>query len=263
MPSSARLRAPRLGAGRIGPAFGEGGVDRVEHGVQPLAEFGRAPARGTECRPRGSWSWRAPGAGPSSPARPGRRRRSSPRRSPARSAGSAARARRLDRRMGAGEHQRAAGRRADLRRSVPRPRAPRRSAADGRGRASPASAAGAPHRRGWRRATVSSQASGLVGHAGSRPVVRAPRRRPRPARPRRRRRRGCARRERRRACRSSAARPPRRPPRAASVSGRHAVHRSACSRHRPDRPHLDRAVAGAGQRAAQEMAASRSGTSIM
>ena len=34
------VAAPRLGAGRIGPAFGEGGVDRLQHGVQPLAELG-------------------------------------------------------------------------------------------------------------------------------------------------------------------------------------------------------------------------------
>ena len=47
----AEIAAARFGAGGIGPAFGEGGVDRLQHRVEPLAQIGCARAPGTECRP--------------------------------------------------------------------------------------------------------------------------------------------------------------------------------------------------------------------
>ena len=68
----------------------------------------------------------------------------------------------LDRRMGAGEHQRAGGRRACPRRAVAAASAPRRSAADV-GRRSPPRCAPPGRVDRLRRATVSSQASGLSG----------------------------------------------------------------------------------------------------
>src|ERR1700710_1520673 len=43
----------RVGAGRVAPAFGEGGVDRLEHGVETADEvlaprYGESDARGTD-----------------------------------------------------------------------------------------------------------------------------------------------------------------------------------------------------------------------
>ena len=85
------VAAARLRAGRVGPALGEGGVDRLQHGAEPLAEIRALRHAERDARLADASFWRAPDAGPSSPATPGRPRRSRRRRSPESSAGSAAR----------------------------------------------------------------------------------------------------------------------------------------------------------------------------
>ena len=224
------IAAAGLGAGGIGPAFGEGGVDGLEHGVEPLAQIGALGHAERNAgladlvlgahqplahRGRRDQEGRGDGGGVEAEDGLQDQRRAD--------AG-------VDRRMGAGEHQRQA--------VVGNGRFARRRGLQLVGhqaQMSPAASTPVRRRRAasiiLRRATASSHASGLLGNAARRPVGQRGREGVGQARPRPPRRRACAPRERRRACRSCGAPPPRRSRGQRVILSGHRAFRL----HRPDR----------------------------
>ena len=238
-----QVAPPRIGALRVGPAFGIGGVDRIEHRVQALAQRVALGHFERRCRPGGSWSWRAPGAAPSWPARPETPTRWSRRRSRAPPAASAAHARRASMPGCAHANNSPSRRSGSAARRHRRPRA-RPATADVRLRSS------SWRRRrsasmNLRRATVSSHASGWSRHA----ALRASRRARRPSASDKRilgagdvaRARG---QDRDQLAVAAARAPPRRRARCASPSRAFTVHQARPSP-RPDAPRPRRGRAGA------------------